>query len=71
MSKPKIQYHDDGYFIVLFQTATDCLSVIEGGSYTMGGNPAVVKRWSQHFNLHDELRITPLWVRFPRLLVVY
>lgn len=36
-----------------------------------GVKHVVVERWSQSFNIHDELRVTPLWVQFPSLLVVY
>lgn len=68
---PKVQLHDDGYFLLLFSTIEDCNSVLRGGPYIMGGKPILLKKWSSAFNLHDELRIAPVWVRFPGLPVIY
>ena len=69
--KPKIQRHSDGYFVLLFQSQNDCQKVLNGGPYTIGGKPILLKKWTSKFNLHDELRIAPLWVKLPGLPVIY
>ena len=71
IAKPKLQQHEDGYFVILFQSREDRDTVIQNGPYTMGGKPVLLKRWTSNFNLNDELRIAPLWVRFPGLPVIY
>lgn len=37
----------------------------------MGGKPILLKKWTHTLNVHDEMRITPLWLRFPGLPVIY
>lgn len=71
IEKPKIQHHDDGYFVLLFQTAADCDVVLPGGPYTMGDKPVLLKKWTHSFNLHDELCFAPIWVRLLGLPVIY
>lgn len=69
--KPKIQMHDDGFSVILFQPIADRDNVVQGGPYTTNGKPILLKKWPHSFNLHDELRIALLWVRMPRLPVLY
>lgn len=46
IAKPKIQLHDKGYFVILFQSMSDCNKVLDAGLYTMWGKPVLLKKWS-------------------------
>lgn len=48
----------------------DFNAVLQRGSYTMGGKSVVIKKCTRSFNLHDEMMVTPLLVRFPGLPVI-
>lgn len=70
-AKPKLQFHDDGYYVVLFQSIVDNDNVLHGGLYTMCGKPIVLKKWNPSFHLHDEMIIMLLWVRLLGLPVIF
>lgn len=60
--------HDEGYFIVRFQSKDDFCSLAYSGPHMFNGKPTVVKPWTANFNFHEEiLRTIPVWVRLPNL----
>ncbi|WMV09017.1 hypothetical protein MTR67_002404 [Solanum verrucosum] len=70
--KPEIYYHNEGYFMVLFDSMEDMNEVLYSGPYTMNSRPIIIKLWASHFDLHDEvLKTIPLWIQFPNLPLNY
>lgn len=68
VSKPKIFMHDDGYFIISFESAKDLHEILYSGPHMFFGKPTITKIWSPNFNLHEEvLKSVPLWVKLPNL----
>ncbi|XP_058748829.1 uncharacterized protein LOC131621809 [Vicia villosa] len=65
---PELYYHDEGYFIIRFQSQSDLDAVLMKGPYTLRNIPLMIKEWKPDFNLkRDMLRTIPLWVKLPRL----
>ncbi|XP_019255012.1 PREDICTED: uncharacterized protein LOC109233580 [Nicotiana attenuata] len=65
---PELFYHDEGYYLVRFQTLEDMKEIMCAGPYTMNGRPMIMKHWSPYFDFAAEfLTDIPLWVRFPKL----
>ncbi|XP_058761495.1 uncharacterized protein LOC131634890 [Vicia villosa] len=65
---PELYYHDEGYFIIRFQSQSDLDAVLMKGPYTLRNIPLMLKEWKPDFNLkRDMLRTIPLWVKLPRL----
>ncbi|XP_075079835.1 uncharacterized protein LOC142165106 [Nicotiana tabacum] len=70
--KPKILYHDDGYYIFRFDSESDRERVMQFGPYTFHNKPFILKNWLIDFVFDPErLTIVPLWVRIPSLSVGY
>ena len=70
VTKPKFFLHEDGYFLVKFESLEDRNEILYSGSFTLNNRPMIVKSWTPNFNFHDEImRVVPLWVRFPNLLL--
>lgn len=68
VAKPKVFMHDEGYFIISFDSAKDLHEILYAGPHMFFGKPTITKLWSPDFNLHDEvLRCVPIWVKFPNL----
>lgn len=70
--------HDEGDFIVRFQSKDDSCNLAYSGPHMFHGKPIVVKPWTANFNFHDdfygsvrrywlEIRTIPVWVRLPNL----
>lgn len=67
-AKPKIYLHNDGYFVLNFNTIEDRYEVLYSGPHTINNNPIIIKPWETNFNFNEEvLRVVPLWVQFPKL----
>ncbi|KAG5034515.1 hypothetical protein JHK87_009425 [Glycine soja] len=65
---PEMYYHDDGYFIMRFNSHDDMDVVLMKGPYTIRNVPLLLKEWKPDFNLQrDMLRTLPLWVKLPKL----
>ena len=65
---PNIFYHDEGYFILRFNTNEAMESLLMKGRYTYRGMPMILKEWRKGFNLKKDLmRTIPIWVKFPLL----
>ncbi|XP_049374795.1 uncharacterized protein LOC125839850 [Solanum verrucosum] len=68
VSKPKVYYHNDGYFVIRCSSIEDRDEVLFSGPYTMSSRPVIVKAWCPNFNFNNEvLRMIPLWVKLPNL----
>lgn len=68
VSVPSVYLHDDGYFVVHFNTIEERNEILCGGPYTFFNKPIIVKPWSPDFNFYEEvLRVIPLWIRLPNL----
>ncbi|XP_060170803.1 uncharacterized protein LOC132601755 [Lycium barbarum] len=66
--KPRIYYHNDGYFVVLFNSNADKEEMLFSGPHTINNKPLILRAWNPDFNFGDEvLRTIPLWIRFPNL----
>ncbi|CAK8530536.1 unnamed protein product [Lathyrus sativus] len=65
---PDLYYHDDGYFLLRFNSQKDKETVMMKGSYTIRNIPMILKEWQTSFNLkRDLLRTLPIWVKLPQL----
>ncbi|XP_019248485.1 PREDICTED: uncharacterized protein LOC109227745 [Nicotiana attenuata] len=65
VAKPKILYHDEGYYIFQFQSIKDRDLVLHAGPYTYHNKPIILQHWKIDFCFNPEcLSIIPLWVKF-------
>ncbi|XP_056698054.1 uncharacterized protein [Spinacia oleracea] len=68
VNKPQIFLHDEGYFVIRFQSKKDKESVLGAGPHMFFGKPMIFKPWTASFNFQEELlRVVPVWVRLPNL----
>ncbi|PHU21974.1 hypothetical protein BC332_07081 [Capsicum chinense] len=51
IAKPKVYYHNDGYFLVKFGSAEDRDKVMYAGSHMMDNKPIIIKEWEPEFDL--------------------
>ncbi|PHU07078.1 hypothetical protein BC332_23567 [Capsicum chinense] len=71
-AKPHIHYHNDSYFMVLFNSFKDKEEVLYSGPYRINSKPIIVRTWNPDFNFGEEvLRTIPLWIRLPNLPINY
>ncbi|XP_070039159.1 uncharacterized protein [Nicotiana tomentosiformis] len=67
-SKPKVFYHNDGYFVVCFNSLEDKDDVLCSRPYTINSKPIIIKAWTPIFNFYSKvLQTIPLWVKLPNL----
>nr|XP_009788258.1 PREDICTED: uncharacterized protein LOC104236092 [Nicotiana sylvestris] len=70
--KPKVLFHNDGYFIILMNSYEDRDDVLMNGPYTMNSRPAILRPWIEGFDFNEKvLKTIPLWVKFPKLPLNY
>ncbi|XP_070029543.1 uncharacterized protein [Nicotiana sylvestris] len=68
VQKPKVLFHNEGYFIVLLSTNEEKERVLMNGPYTINNRPVIMRQWSENFDLNEEvLRTIPLWIKFSNL----
>nr|QIA97949.1 hypothetical protein AP_R.00g000450-v1.0.a3 [Amaranthus palmeri] len=68
VSMPAIHRHEEGYFILRFNSDNECEEIIKGGPYFLNRAPMVVKKWNRSFDFREEImRVIPVWVRLPNL----
>lgn len=48
--KPKVLFHNDGYFIVLMNNCEERDEVILNGPYTMNSRPIIMRQWKEGFD---------------------
>ncbi|PHU28665.1 hypothetical protein BC332_00758 [Capsicum chinense] len=69
-AKPKLYYHNEGYFVVLFNSLEDREAVLLPGPYMLNNKPIILKVWSEKFDFSAEVSTTlPIWVKFSNLLL--
>ncbi|XP_070029902.1 uncharacterized protein [Nicotiana sylvestris] len=72
VTKSKILYHDEGYYIFKFYTIEDRGIVMHTGPYTYHNKPFILKNREINFYFDPEcLSTIPLWVKFPGLPMGY
>ncbi|XP_077215467.1 uncharacterized protein LOC143850014 [Tasmannia lanceolata] len=58
----------NGFFLFHFNSSEDCEKILDGGNYSFGGRPLVLRRWSPEMALEKlSLSTIPIWIRFPGL----
>ncbi|XP_070049826.1 uncharacterized protein [Nicotiana tomentosiformis] len=68
VSEPGIYYHEEGYYIVKFQSIADMNEILYAGPYTIYKRPIILKQWTPDFDFNVEfLTEMPLWVKFPNM----
>ncbi|XP_075092189.1 uncharacterized protein LOC142172463 [Nicotiana tabacum] len=68
VTKPKIYFHNDRYFVVKFNSVEDRDVVLMSGPHTIRNKPIIVKAWSPNFDFDIEvLQTIPIWVKLPNL----
>ncbi|KAF3631875.1 hypothetical protein FXO38_26420 [Capsicum annuum] len=69
-AKLKLYYHNEGYFVVLFNSLEDREAVLLPGPYMLNNKPIILKVWSEKFDFSAEVSTTlPIWVKFSNLLL--
>ncbi|XP_019246473.1 PREDICTED: uncharacterized protein LOC109226128 [Nicotiana attenuata] len=68
VSKPKVYYHNDGFFVVRFKNEEERNEVLYSGPCTIQNRPVITKAWTTDFDFNEEvLKTLPLWVKLPNL----
>ncbi|XP_070057683.1 uncharacterized protein [Nicotiana tomentosiformis] len=66
--KPRVHYHNDGYFLIHFHSMEDRNRAMSSTPNIISNKPIIVREWTTDFNFKEEMQSTlPLWVRFPKL----
>lgn len=66
VSKPKVYYHNNGYFLVRFANIE--MKVLYSGPHMLNNRPIIVKVWRPEFDFNKEvLQTPPIWVKYPNL----
>lgn len=55
VTKPKIYFHNDGYFVVKFNNVKDRDDVLMSGPHTIRNKYIIVKAWSPNFDFDTEV----------------
>ncbi|XP_070040145.1 uncharacterized protein [Nicotiana tomentosiformis] len=72
VQKPKVLFHNDGYFIILLSNNEEREKMILNSPYTINSRPIIIRQWSENFDFNEEvLKTIPLWVKFPNLPLNY
>ncbi|XP_019263541.1 PREDICTED: uncharacterized protein LOC109241271 [Nicotiana attenuata] len=67
-TKPKVYFHNDGYFVVRFNSISDRDEILYSGPHMLNNNPIIMRVWSTDFDFNKEvLQIISVWVRYPNL----
>ncbi|XP_019265997.1 PREDICTED: uncharacterized protein LOC109243506 [Nicotiana attenuata] len=65
---PELYLHDEGYYVVRFNSITDMHIVYYAGPYTLSNRSIILKPWTTDFDFSKEFPTEiPLWVKFPNL----
>ncbi|KAK4713334.1 hypothetical protein R3W88_019241 [Solanum pinnatisectum] len=68
ITKTKVYYHNDRYFLVKLTKLEDRDEVLYAGPHMLNSKPIIVKTWSPEFDFNKEVMQTiPIWVKFPNL----
>ncbi|XP_019256569.1 PREDICTED: uncharacterized protein LOC109235000 [Nicotiana attenuata] len=64
IAKPKVYFHNDGYFMVRFNSIEDRDEVLYSGPHMPNNKPIIVKVWSADFDINKEvLQTIPVWFK--------
>ncbi|XP_058749652.1 uncharacterized protein LOC131622633 [Vicia villosa] len=65
---PNMYFHDDGYFLLRFNSFEDRDEVMMKEPYSIRNMPMILKEWRPDFDLKkDLLRTLPIWIKLPKL----
>lgn len=68
VAAPEIFMHDEGYYVIKFQSLTDMHEIYYAGPYTINNRPFILKPWTPNFDFSVEFpSVIPLWVKFYNL----
>lgn len=68
VASPTLYYHDEGYYVVKFQSESDLKEILFTGPYSINNKPIILKQWTPNLDLKAEFLVDiPLWVTFPKL----
>ncbi|XP_060182421.1 uncharacterized protein LOC132612097 [Lycium barbarum] len=68
VAEPEVFLHEEGYYVVKFQTLADMYEILYSGPYTINNKPMVLKPWTVDFDLSKEFPTEiPLWITMPNL----
>ncbi|XP_019232866.1 PREDICTED: uncharacterized protein LOC109213514 [Nicotiana attenuata] len=68
VTKPKVYYRNEGYFVVKFSSIEERNEVLYSGPSTINSRPVITKAWAPDFDFEEEvLKTLPLWVKLPNL----
>lgn len=68
IAQPDLYLHEDGYYIIKFQSIEDMQEVLYTGPHTINNRSIILKQWSADFDFAKKfLAEIPLWVTFPNL----
>ncbi|XP_009774607.1 uncharacterized protein [Nicotiana sylvestris] len=66
--KPKVYYHNDGFFVVRFKNEEEMNEVLYSGSCTIQNRPVITEAWTTDFDFNEEvLKTLSLWIKLPNL----
>lgn len=72
VQKPKVLFHNDGYFIILMNSNEERERVLQNGPYTINSMPIIIRKWSENFDFNEEvLKTISLWTKFTNLPLNY
>lgn len=67
-ANPDLYLHDEGYYVIKFQTIEDLNAVYYSGPYSINNRPIILKPRTPEFDFNTEFPTEiPLWVKFPNL----
>ncbi|XP_009624495.1 uncharacterized protein [Nicotiana tomentosiformis] len=67
-AEPKLLLHDEGYYVIKFQTLGDKNEIFYVGPYIINNKPIILKPWTADFDFSVEFPTEILlWVKFPKL----
>lgn len=55
VSKPKVYYHNDDYFLVKFESLDDLNELLYAWPYMLNNQPIIIKKWSADFDFNKEV----------------
>nr|XP_016491403.1 PREDICTED: uncharacterized protein LOC107811065 [Nicotiana tabacum] len=57
VAEPEIYLHEEGYYIIRFQSIEDVQDILYGGPYTINNRPIILKQWTPDFDFKAEFLI--------------
>ncbi|XP_019257662.1 PREDICTED: uncharacterized protein LOC109235869 [Nicotiana attenuata] len=67
-TKPKIYYHNAGYFMIKFSCLEERDMVMYSGPHMLNNRPVIMKAWTADFDFDaEDLKTIPIWIKLPNL----